>query len=184
MNSAAEQPKATTDFRMAMASRWSAPRAVADGGAGTIIATAEIGAPPERVFRALTTNEVERWWGHPDFYRETDWIGELCVGGAWSVAVHLANGIINHATGEFAELDPPHKIVMTRRFEQHPSLGTRETTITYRLDPVETGTRMTVRDEGFVGRGEAAHANAQHWETVLGWLDAYLNAEKASASAQ
>jgi hypothetical protein len=63
---------------------------------------------------------------------------------------------------------------MTRRFDKHPLQGTRETTITYLLEPVADGTRLTVRDEGFVGRSQAAHGNAEHWERVLAWLDAYL----------
>lgn len=57
------------DYRLPTRSRWAAPHAVADGGGGTIIAVAEIAASPERVFQALTTDEVERWWGHPDYYR-------------------------------------------------------------------------------------------------------------------
>ena len=61
----------TADFRVPTASKWQAPRAVADGGGGTIIATAEVAGCPDRVFRALTTNEVERWWGQPNFYRQT-----------------------------------------------------------------------------------------------------------------
>src|SRR5258708_35275440 len=69
----ATDPKMATDFRTPTASKWSAPRAVVDAAAGTIIATAGVAAPPERVFRALTTNDVERWWGHPDFYRQTGW---------------------------------------------------------------------------------------------------------------
>ena len=40
---------------------------------------------------------------------------------------------------------------------------------------------MTVRDEGFVGRSEAAYGNAEHWERVLGWLDAYMRSDSASA---
>ena len=43
----------TADFRLPTASKWQAPRAVADGGGGTIIATAEVSASPERVFVAL-----------------------------------------------------------------------------------------------------------------------------------
>jgi hypothetical protein len=49
-----------------------------------IIATAEVAASPERTFRVLTTNEVERWWGHPDFYHQTGWTADLCA--------HLLNG--------------------------------------------------------------------------------------------
>ena len=169
-----QESKTMTDFRLPTASKWSAPRAVADGGGGTIIATAEVAAPPERVFRALTTNEVERWWGHPDFYRQTDWKATLRVCGPWSVIVRFPDGSTNGGCGEFAELDPPRKIVMTRRFEKHPLLGTRETTLTYRLEQVATGTRITVREEGFIGRSEAAFGNAEHWERVLGWLSTYL----------
>jgi hypothetical protein len=66
---------------------------------------------------------------------------------------------------------------MTRRFDKHPLLGTRETTITYRFDAIPSGTRVTVRDEGFIGRAEAAYGNAEHWERVLGWLAAYLGGQ-------
>jgi hypothetical protein len=72
---------------------------------------------------------------------------------------------------------------MTRKFEKHPLLGTRETTITYRLDPIATGTRVTVREEGFVGRSEAAFGNAEHWERVLGWLDLYMRSDSVSPVA-
>jgi uncharacterized protein YndB with AHSA1/START domain len=160
------------------------PRAVADGGGGTIIAVVDLDATPERVFRALTTSEVERWWGHPDFYSQEGWQADLHICGEWSVTVRFSNGTTNHGSGEFAEIDAPNKIVMTRRFEEHPLLGTRETTITYRLEPIATGTRVTVRDEGFLGRSQAAYGNAEHWEKVLGWLDTYLtNKSEGAASA-
>lgn len=153
--------KRKTDFRAPTVSKWREPRAVADGGGGTIIATADVAAPPERVFRALTTDEVERWWGHPDFYRMTEWNADFRVCGQWSVMVHFPDGNTNGGAGEFAEIEPPRKIVMTRKFEDHPLLGTR----------------LTVRDEGFVGRSEAAYGNAEHWERVLGWLGAYISPE-------
>jgi len=63
---------------------------------------------------------------------------------------------------------------MTRKFDGHPFQGTRETTITYRFEPSPHGTLVTVRDEGFIGRSEAAYGNAEIWENVLGWLDDYL----------
>jgi hypothetical protein len=45
------------DFRKASTAKIS-PRAVADAAGGTIIAIADIDAPPDRVYRALTTNEA------------------------------------------------------------------------------------------------------------------------------
>ena len=168
-----------TDFRIPTASKWRVPRAVADGGGGTIIATAEVAAPPERIFRALTTDEVERWWGAAGFYRWTGWQADLRVQGQWSVTVIFEDGSTNGGSGEFVEIEAPRKIVMTRRFEQHPLQGARETTIAYRLDPVVAGTRVTVRDEGYIGRSEAAYGNAEHWERVLGWLGAYMESTAA-----
>jgi hypothetical protein len=56
-----------TDLRFPSGAKM-APRAVADGGGGTIIAVADISATPERVFDALSTDEVERWWRAPEYY--------------------------------------------------------------------------------------------------------------------
>jgi uncharacterized protein YndB with AHSA1/START domain len=161
------------DFRAPTASK-RAPRAVADGVGGIIIAVADVAGTPERAFRALTTDQVEQWWGEPGLYRQKDWKAELRVCGPWSVSVELNDGNVVHAHGEFCEIDAPNKLVMTRNFDAHPFLGTRETTITYRFEPSPHGTLVTVRDEGFIGRSQAAHGNAEIWERVLGWLDAYL----------
>ena len=67
--------------------------------------------PPDRVFRALTTDEVERCWGSVDFYRQTDWTAELRVCGQWSVNVRLADGNNVSASGAFLEIDVRRKIV-------------------------------------------------------------------------
>lgn len=172
-----------TDYRMPSSAKWRAPKAVADGGGGTIIATAEVEAPPERVSQLFTANEVERWWGHRDYYRWTDWKADLRVQGQWSVTVCLNDGSTNAGWGEFVEIEVPRKLVMTRIFKQHPLQGKRETTITYRLDPTENGTRVTVREEGYVGRSAAAYGNAEHWERVLGWLAIYIESGKAKPAA-
>src|SRR5262252_7459322 len=111
------EAKSKPDFRLPTASKWCAPRAVVDAGAGLIIATAVLAAPPDRVFRALTTDDVESWWGHPDFYRQTCWKADLRVCGQWSVKVVFVDGKTNVGNGEFAEIDAPRKLVMTRRFE-------------------------------------------------------------------
>lgn len=162
------------DFRAPARSK-RVPRAVADGAGGTIIAVAEVAGPPERAFNALTTSEVEHWWKWPGQYHQKDWKADVRVCGPWSVTVELVDGTQVRAWGEFCELSFPNKLVMTRRFDAHPFLGERETTITYRFEPSAHGTLVTVKDEGFIGRAEAAHGNAEIWEKVLGWLDAHLS---------
>ena len=50
----------------------SAARAVADVGGGTILASVEIAAGPERVFGALTEPaQLVQWWGDDTLYRIT-----------------------------------------------------------------------------------------------------------------
>jgi hypothetical protein len=34
---------------------------------------------------------------------------------------------------------------------------------------------VTLREEGFIGRSEAAYGNAENWEKVLGLLNVYLD---------
>ncbi len=58
---------------------------------------------------------------------------------------------------------------MTRKFDGHPFQGTRETTITYRFEPSPHGTLVTVRDESFFGRSEAAYGSAEIWEWQLAY---------------
>jgi hypothetical protein len=43
---------------------------------------------------------------------------------------------------------------------------------------------VTFREEGFIGRPEAAYGNAENWEKVLGWLDNYLLLEKEKKYAK
>jgi uncharacterized protein YndB with AHSA1/START domain len=146
-------------------------RAVADLGEGRILATVEIGAPAERVFRALTTaDDITKWWGSPETYRTTEWVADVRPGGRWRAGGVGADGKAFHVEGEFREVSPPHKLVQTWRADWD---GGNETTITYRLEPIEGGTRLTLRHEGFSARVDSCRGHARGWERVLGWLKNY-----------
>jgi uncharacterized protein YndB with AHSA1/START domain len=173
-NNNTDDSKEERDFR-APTEAIRIPKAVADGIGGMILAIAEVAGTPEQVFNALTTNEVEKWWKYPGVYHQKDWKADVRPCGAWSVTVELVDGNLVHGFGEFCEISFPDKIVMTRRFSSHPFLGDRETTITYRLQPSSHGTLLTVKDEGFIGRSQAAYGNAEIWEKVLGWLGNYFS---------
>ncbi|MEP6677333.1 MAG: SRPBCC domain-containing protein [Ferruginibacter sp.] len=175
------EAKTEPDFR-AQTEAKKIPKAVADGIGGMILATAEVNGTPEQVFNALITNEIENWWKYSGIYYQKDWKADVHACGQWSVTVQLNDGNQVHGFGEFCEVSFPDKIVMTRRFSAHPFLGDRETTITYRFQPSAYGTLITVRDEGFIGRSEAAYGNAEIWEKVLSWLDAYLLIKNSAKS--
>ena len=149
----------------------------------TIMASADIGATAERVFRALVTNEVEQWWGSADTYRMVDWSADLRVGGRWKVIVRTADGNDLPASGEFLDIEVPRRLVQTRAYAwDHPTLGRRQTTVAWLLQPIATGTRLTICHGGFDGLSEAATEHAEGWGRVLGWLQAYVDAGRLATA--
>lgn len=146
-------------------------RAVADVTRGLILATVEIAVAPERVFAALTTEEVTKWWGSDDLYRTTEWTGDVKVGGTWRANGRDASGEPFTVGGEYLELDPPKKIVQTW---VAPWDGGNVTTLTYLLEPTDGGTRVTLRHEGFADRVESCRSHANGWARVFGWLEQHL----------
>ncbi len=142
-------------------------RAIADLSRGMVLAVVEIDVPPERVFRALTDpDELIQWWGSPDTYQLTEATSDLRVGGKWRTDGRGATGPFS-VTGEYLEIDPPRKLVQTWR----PSWdGDNPTTIHYLLDAIESGTRVTVRHEGFGDRTASCDSHSRGWERVLDWL--------------
>ncbi|MDX8540996.1 SRPBCC domain-containing protein [Mesorhizobium abyssinicae] len=134
------------------------PRAIADVSAGTILATVTIAVPPERVFRAITAaDQIPLWWGADDMYRTTKHTADVRPGGAWRSEGKGADGRDFHVQGEYVEVEPPHRLVMTWRA---PWDGDQVTTVTYTLEPVETGTRLTLRHEGRATTPAATMASA------------------------
>jgi uncharacterized protein YndB with AHSA1/START domain len=147
-----------------------AARAVADVSQGTILARVEIAAPPERVFKALASDEIAKWWGSPQLYRVTKWVGDVRKGGRYTSTGEGADGAFS-VEGEFLEVDPPRKLVHTWKASYEPNAAT--TTVTYRLEPIDGGTRVTVRHEGFTDAASCAQ-HGEGWELVLGWLNAFI----------
>lgn len=64
-----------------------APKAVADGIHGKILAVADVTGTPDEVFHAVTSHEVEKWWKMPGAYRRKEWQADVAVGGQWSFTV-------------------------------------------------------------------------------------------------
>ena len=118
--------------------------AVADNANGQILASVEIAAPPERVFST------------------TEWRGDIRVGGRWRSA-GIARGEAYAIEGEFLEIDPPRKLVITWQ-----RMGAQEapTTVDYALERIDGGTRITVRHWGFLS-AEMCSNVAAGWKTAF-----------------
>lgn len=147
-------------------------RAIADLDAGLILATVEIAASPDRVFTALCSEEIADWWGSDDTYHVTAWTGDLVVGGKWKSVGKGADGHEFEVGGEFLEIDPPHRLVQSWKAGWE---GNAPTTIYYRLQAIEGGTRVTITHTGFAGRPDSCRDHGNGWEKVFGWLAGHLN---------
>jgi uncharacterized protein YndB with AHSA1/START domain len=146
-------------------------RAVADLTEGLILATVEIAAPPERVFRALTSKEIVDWWVRPGVFDTREWTGDLRVGGGWRATGMGSRGPYA-LEGEFLEIDPPRKLVHTWRTVGAPA---PPTTVTYLLEELDAGgTRITLRHTGF-GAREATTGVCLGWETSFERLAEFLS---------
>lgn len=147
------------------------PRAVADLERGVVLACVELEASPERVFQALTTEEVVQWWGDAQTFRTTRWSADLRAGGQWQAEGVDAQGHPFVLRGTYIEVDPPRRIVTSWIASWEAGL---ETTLTYLVDPTATGARLTVRHEGFSAHRHICEHRAGGWERVLGWLVHHL----------
>ena len=140
--------------------RNSAARAVAHVAEGSILASVEIAAPRERVYRALASKEVLDWWVRPGVFNTTEWTGDVRVGGRWRAA-GIGRGLPYVLEGEFLEVDAPRKLVHTWRPAGTPGA---ETTVTYLLEEFDGTTRVTLGHSGFAARDACANTSIG-WET-------------------
>lgn len=147
-------------------------RAVADLAEGMILASAEIAAPPERVFQALTSKEVCTWWVRPGVFDTREWTGDVRAGGRWR-ASGVGKGNPYALEGEFLEVDPPRKLVHTWHGIGAPGAPS---TVTYLLERRDGGTRVTLRHSGLVAR-EVCTNTCIGWETSFERLVAVLATE-------
>jgi len=140
-----------------------AARAVADLMDGTVLASVEIAASPERVFSALASEEIVKWWVMPGVFETLEWTGEVRPGGSWRAAGLRANGQTWSLEGEFIDVDPPSKLVHTWRM---PGIGDAPSLVTYSIERVENGARITLRHTG-IGQRDSCMGACMGWESSL-----------------
>lgn len=147
---------------------------VADAAEESILASVEVGAPPERVFQALASKEIVEWWVRPGVFDTREWKGNVRVRGRW-VASGVANGRPYVLQGEFLEVDRPRKLVHTWHLVGAPGVPT---IVTYLLEPLDEGTRITLRHSGFTSP-ETRTNTCIGWQTSFERLAEILAAEPA-----
>jgi uncharacterized protein YndB with AHSA1/START domain len=140
-----------------------------------------IAARPAIVFEALTTAEgVRAWWGPDDLPVITAEI-DARVGGAYRVRFQTLDGQQHEAFGEYLEVDPPHRLVMSWRY----ALGgePEELGLTSRVEidvtPFEGGSELTLTHTDL--RNAASQASHESgWSGSLAKLVRNLGAATSS----
>lgn len=153
-------------------------RMVAETAEGYAIATVDLPATRERVFRAISTAEVTNWWVRPGVFDTREFTGEARVGGRWR-ATGMVRGRPYTLEGEFLAVEPHQELVHTWEPVGAP-VPAPATTVAYRLESIDGGTRITVRHSGFTSPDACTGAGIG-WETSCERLLEVLNAEGQAA---
>ena len=148
----------------------SGTRAVSDLIEGRVVASVELAASPERVFQALTSREIVDWWVNPGVFDTREWAGDVQVGGKWR-ASGIARGNPYTLEGEFVEVDPPRKLEHTWHMVGAPGAPS---TVSYLLEPITGGTRLTVQQSG-VPTSDERERNRSGWRTSFDRLAEILS---------
>ena len=110
--------------------------------------TSAVPAPPERVFAALTEPAMVAKWFGPQGFTMPEINLSLRVGGGYRFTMLPPEGGAFHLSGEFLEIDTPHRLAYTFRYEE-PDPDDRETTVRLTLVPVDDATEVTLRQGEF-----------------------------------
>jgi uncharacterized protein YndB with AHSA1/START domain len=103
-----------------------------------ILVTRAFDAPAKLVFDAWTTPDiVKRWWAG-DRGEVIDAQIDLRIGGRWRWVMTANGGFEVAFSGEYREIDPPHRLVRTEVFELVPDVEALSVTTFEERDGVTT----------------------------------------------
>jgi len=124
-------------------------------------------APRERVFAAWTTPELfSVWFGTDAVDVPLETLNmDVRVGGSWSAVMHLPDGNMIHWVGEYLEVAPPSRLVLT--ITDNPADSARGTITVELTQPAgATGPAMTEMTMTQTGTGLT---DAQLAQTRIGY---------------
>ncbi len=130
--------------------------------------TRNFAAPRELVYEAWTTPQhFAAWWGGSTVTVPDDSVAmDVRAGGTWKATMIIGNGIPDmNWFGEFLEVDPPAKLVMT--LADRP--GDEREIVTATFTDVDGGTEMSFSQTGGHMTAEEYERTAQGWQ---GFFDA------------
>ena len=146
-------------------------------GEDPVVAEALFVATPERLFRAWTDpEETPHWFGRTPHSVKTASIN-LTVNGAWRFDFEAEAGAVNALRGTYLRIDPNRQLVFSWIHEMTGDNGQLKTTpastVTVTFEPLEVGTRLTVRHEGSASES-GRRGVGEGWSRSVASLRAWL----------
>ena len=129
-----------------------------------------IRATPARVWNAFVDpRELVHWWGPdagPTLSAETD----VRVGGAFRIVFRTLAGEQFESHGEYLELDPPRRLVMSSWFSVTPHIRSR---VAVSIVAAADGAEVTVTHDGFSDE-DLPITHEEGWKGALAKMAARL----------
>ena len=133
-----------------------------------IVKELTIAAPPPRVFNALTQqDEIVQWWANEARVQPE-------VGSLGEFRFRPPAGVLQF---EVAELDAAEKVRWISRQGPPQWAGT---SVTWHLEPVQSGTNLVFTHEGFARVDEVYEEIRRNWRYFLDSLKSYLETGQGS----
>jgi uncharacterized protein YndB with AHSA1/START domain len=127
-----------------------------------------IAARPAIVFPALVTAEgIASWWG-PDDFAVISAEADPRVTGSFRVRFPTVDGLEHECAGEFLEIEPPNRVVMSWRWISGGVVDERSNVsrLEIRLRSIETGTELTLIHSG-LSNDDSARSHDGGWGGAL-----------------
>jgi uncharacterized protein YndB with AHSA1/START domain len=135
--------------------------------------TREFAAPRELVFRNWTDAGKMQGWFAPDGHTVTEAEADARPGGHWRIAFASAAGELHVESGEFLEIEAPHRLVLTLTQSDAAGREGQKTRITVTLTEAEGRTRMHFVQTGYTSAA-ARDGNREGWSECFAKLERQL----------
>ncbi len=129
-------------------------------------------ASPQRVFAAWTGKEFAEMICPQDVTLQ-DLQMDVRQGGSYKMDLLMSDGDVWTLHGDYREVTPPHRLVMTWSWIEDDPKDAQETLLTVKLTPQGGGTALELRHELFV-REDSRASHEAGWTECLDKLAAKL----------
>lgn len=134
-------------------------------------------APRALVWKAWTDPDMLARWSAPRELSIAEAQSDVRVGCQYRVVMQAPDGRQYRLRGEYRELTPPSRLVMTHQWINEDGSLDPETVCTVTFEPRGQKTHMTFHHVGF-GTAPSRDGHRGGWDSVFGVLDDLLNAQK------